>query len=63
MVHMENQSNGGNYLVAEEIELWQSSFCFVEVQEFIVEVSPGNLLSVQGRSNVPLMANTCTVEL
>lgn len=63
MVHMENQSNGGNYLVAEEMELWQSSFCFVEVQEMIVEVSPGNLLSVQGRSNVPLMANTCTVEL
>lgn len=63
MVHMENQSNGGNYLVAEEIELWQSSFCFVEVHELIVEVSPGNLLSVQGRSNVPLMANTCTVVL
>lgn len=63
MVHMENQSNGGNYLVAEEMELCQSSFCFVEEQELIAEVSPGNLLSVQGRSNVPLMANTCTVEL
>lgn len=63
MVHMENQSNRGNYLVAEEMELCQSSFCFVEVQELIAEVSPGNLLSVQGRSNVPLMANTCTVEL